>query len=515
MAVDSQWASTSLLLPLSSSVLDVKGHVTTQVGGIALSSAVGNPFGAGNALYCDGSNDVLTSTSADFTLGTGDCSIQFWFYPVTGGHGAAYSRLLAIGGFGVNGSLYIASSGMSDPMKFYFEYYNSGYSQLINEVATTISTNAWHFFQLDRVAGVWSCYIDGTLYSTQSTSINLTQTTLAIGANTDGTLPFKGYFFDVRVTKGGYRSSHAVPSEPFPRPTIKGVVRDSAGVPVQKSVLVYGRGSQVLEVGGNSDVSGNYVVRTKDFSEKVVSQYDELFDPLTDECVFDLVPALGKSGDTFTVDRKGHGVTFGGSAVNHTDGFSISLPASGSYVKATSNDFILGYGDFSVEVWIYPITGGHTGGGTYGRIFNIGTDTTAGYVNVNSWSNYDPMQISADFYDTAWRNLGTVYQNTATLANNTWHKIQFRRVNGVFYIYANGTLFLQSAVTNYNLTQNVLAFGSNPAGGTSFYGRVGPARVSRGPDRAAIIVPAANFLTGPSDGGSGSNILVYDRVIPG
>lgn len=97
MSVDAQWGNTVLLLPFSDDLLDALGHVTTASGGAALSSAVGNPFGAGNALYCDGTNDRLTATSADFTLGTGDFSIQFWFYSVDGGHGANYGRLLTIG----------------------------------------------------------------------------------------------------------------------------------------------------------------------------------------------------------------------------------------------------------------------------------------------------------------------------------------------------------------------------------------------------------------------------------
>ena len=49
MAIDSQLANVVLLLPFSESLLDVKGHTVTPVGGAALSSAVGNPFGSGNA----------------------------------------------------------------------------------------------------------------------------------------------------------------------------------------------------------------------------------------------------------------------------------------------------------------------------------------------------------------------------------------------------------------------------------------------------------------------------------
>ncbi len=284
MAVDSQWANTSLLLPLSANLLDARGHTITAGGGIALSSAVGNPFGAGNALYCDGSNDVLTSTSADFTLGTGDCSIQFWFYPITGGHGAAWCRLLAIGADEVNGSLYINSRASDNPMTFRFEYYNSGYSQIIADVATTISNNAWHFFQLDRVSGVWTCYVDGVLYSTQTTAFNFTQTTLAIGANTAGASAFKGYFADVRITKGAYRSSHAVPSEPFPRPTISGITKNVGSGAFESKVVVALKRSNFV-IGGTAVSNagdGTYTIYPADFSEHVVMRFDTATYPLVD-----------------------------------------------------------------------------------------------------------------------------------------------------------------------------------------------------------------------------------------
>ncbi len=283
MAVDSQWSNVKLLLPLSADLLDAKGHSIASSGGIALSSAVGNPFGAGKALYCDGSNDVLTSTSADFTLGTGDCSIQFWFYPVTGGHGAAYGRLLAIGADGIGGALYISTKQTLDPMVFRFEYYNSGYVQLIADVATTISNGSWHFFQLDRVSGVWSCYVDGTLYSTQTTSINLTQTTLAIGANTAGATAFKGYFADVRITKGAYRTSHASPGSPFPRPSISGPVRNAAGALAAKAVVALKRSTLAIAGTAISDgVTGAYTIYPADFSEHVVMEFDTATYPLLD-----------------------------------------------------------------------------------------------------------------------------------------------------------------------------------------------------------------------------------------
>jgi len=283
MAVDSQWGNTSLLLPLSANLLDARGHTITAGGGIALSSAVGTPFGAGSALYCDGTNDVMTATSADFTLGTADCTIQFWFYPVTGGHGGSYGRLLAIGEDAVTGSFFINTKALLDPMVFRFEHYSGGYNQFITDVATTVSTNAWHFFQLDRVSGVWTCYIDGASYSTQATAINISQTALAIGSNTAGTLGFKGYFFDIRITKGAYRASHAVPSAPFPRPSISGVTKNAnTGVLESKVVVALKRSTLAVDGTAVSAGDGTYTLYPSDYSEHVVMDFDTATYPLVD-----------------------------------------------------------------------------------------------------------------------------------------------------------------------------------------------------------------------------------------
>lgn len=519
MAIDSQWANTVLLLPFEDDLLDARRHVTTASGGAALSSAVGNPFGAGNALYCDGTNDRLTATSADFTLGTGDFSIQFWFYPVDGGHGASYGRLIAIGPQATSGILEISSESTFNPMRVLINSYASGaYNDVIDPVATTLADDVWHFAQLDRISGVFNFYVDNVLYDTKTVSRDLTRTEFSIGANPDGTDAFKGYFSNVRITKGAYRTDHSIPSVPFLRPTIKGIVLDGAAAPVAKTILVRDRSTQRFLGGANSDATtGLYEFRPPDFGEVQATRLDELCDPMTDECVFDLNPAQASIGRTLGGDNKNHSLTFGGSLVAHTDGFSWSLPTYGSYIQSTSNDYSLGTDDFDISLMFYPLTGGHVGGsGTsqrWGRILQIGPNATAGTLIIYSVDNFDPMQVNAQFYDTTYRDFGTA--NTTTIANNTWNKLRLRRVNGVFTMEVNGTTWLTSGATVYNLAGTVLSIGTNTTGGESFYGNLGKVRISRGPRRAAASISNALLLTGPADGGSGENAIIYDRVIPG
>jgi len=288
MAVDSQWGNTSLLLPLMDDLLDAKGHVITANNGAALSSAVGNYFGAGNALYCNGTNQFLSADSADFTMGNGDLTIEFGFYPVSpGGHGAAYGRLLALGEDATGNGLYITSNSSDDPMRFLVSYYTSSYADVLTYVNTPVSNSAWHWFQLDRVFTggnyVWSCYVDGTLYATKNTPINLTRTKLAIGANTAGATAFKGYFSNIRITKGAYRASHAVPTVRHPQPEISGVVYDAVGGKAAKVVKALKRSTMGSVVSAVSNgTTGIYKLYPIDYTEHVVMRFDTATTPLVD-----------------------------------------------------------------------------------------------------------------------------------------------------------------------------------------------------------------------------------------
>ncbi len=104
MAIDSQWANVSLLLQLSEDLLDVKGHTVTPVGGAALSSAVGNPFGAGNALYLDGTDDCLTLPGSDFAFPS-HVVIEAWIRPASlTGYRAFYAGEASRLAFYMNGT---------------------------------------------------------------------------------------------------------------------------------------------------------------------------------------------------------------------------------------------------------------------------------------------------------------------------------------------------------------------------------------------------------------------------
>ena len=240
---------------------------------------------------------------------------------------------------------------------------------------------------------------------------------------------------------------------------------------------------------------------------------DGLCDPFTDECVFDLDPSICLPYDLrLNHENTGRSLTFYGDTVLASDGVSFTFDGTSDCIQSTSSNYILGTDDFSVELEVYPISGGRTSG-EYNRLLQIGPNTTAGTLVINSYSTNNPMTVEVLFYDTTYRVLCA--GGGTTLANSTWHKLRLKRVNGVFTTELNGAVIATSGTTAYNIVANLLSLGANTANAENFYGRIGKVRISRGARRAAAAIPTSRLLKLPADGETGLlNALIRDRVIP-
>ncbi|MBK8113174.1 MAG: hypothetical protein IPK44_00995 [Candidatus Accumulibacter sp.] len=264
--------------------------------------------------------------------------------------------------------------------------------------------------------------------------------------------------------------------------------------------------------GANSDPStGLYTFYPPDFGEVIVERIDELADPVTDEAVFDLDPSVGAVGGTLPADTRGNALTFLGDAKISTDALSFVFDGSGDVIQSASSRYTLGTDDFCIDIEFYPINGGR--GSNYARLFQLGANTTAGTLVIFTGTT-TPTIIEAKFWD------GATYQSLAnssptTYADNAWHKLQLRRVAGVFFMTIDDVLVSTSATTAYNIAAATLSIGANAANAENFYGRIGKVRISRGARRAAAATPTSRLLKMPADSGSGENALIYDRVIPG
>ena len=491
-------------------------------GNAALSSAVGTPFGAGKACYFDGTGDYLRCpvTSSDFNLGTGDFDLAAWVYIAGDSAPNAVSErhalILSVDNESNSASFEFAIGGNASTTGVFLYVWNGTVSyQGIG--GGPISKNVWHFIQAIRVSGIVTFYLDGAQFgSSGSYNVQLGSSSqyLHVGGRsiTNYNSILNGYIYGARITKGAARST-SLPTAPFPRPTLSGTVRDASGALAAKTILFRDRSTQQWLGGANSDpTTGIYTAYPPDFGEFQITCIDGLFDPPTDECVFDLDPSRGVVGGTPQCDNKGHALSYLNDPKINADGVSFEFDGSNDSITSTSTDYILGTDDFCIDVEFYPINGGH--GSAYARILQIGPNSTVGTMAITAYASANPLQLECTFYNGSYVHL-TGAPVTTTFANNTWHKLQVRRVSGVITVTVNDATWATSGTTAYNISASQLVLGGNTSNTESFNGRIGKVRISRGARRAAAAIPASRLLTLPADGVSANNALIYDRVTPG
>ena len=139
----------------------------------------------GTSLKFTGNGGTKTGSSADFAFGTGDYTIECWFYN-TGSAGYLWDFRSS----GATGATYM--------------YWASG-TQLVglNVSSLTVTQNAWHHIAVVRSSGVCKSYIDGVeKTSTAQTTDFSNSTVISLGARyTDETFQ-TAYMQDFRVYKG-------------------------------------------------------------------------------------------------------------------------------------------------------------------------------------------------------------------------------------------------------------------------------------------------------------------------
>ncbi len=298
MAIDSQWSNVSLLLPFSESLLDAKGNTVTPVGGAALSSAVGNPFGAGNACHFDGAGDYLTIPAiSDLNFGTGDFTIEMWVYVAapSSPDGSGNRGAMLLGSY-YNGASF--SSGLSLSLlgsttvtgtSFKLQYSNGSAWTTIVDSGVSVTNGGWHHIAVSRSGTSARAFLDGSLCATNTNSTNISAGYLVnfCGLGADPSYPqyLNGYIFDIRTTKSNarYTAAFYAPSSPFPRPTIKGIVLDASSAPVEKRVVALKRSTMLVAGTTLSDAgTGLYTIYPADFSEHIVYRVDASTYPLVD-----------------------------------------------------------------------------------------------------------------------------------------------------------------------------------------------------------------------------------------
>ena len=252
-----------------------------------------DPLTIGGSGYFDGNSSYLTLPSGSaFAPGTGDFTVDGWFYPTTSGTGAQ-----VIWSQGVSGTnfLVVTYEG-ANKVVFYGALSGGG-------TAISSTTNAapfmWNYFSVRRVSGTVTVYVNGVAGTGTSNTTNLSTTTYApaIGSYSfNNTYAFVGYISNLRFING----TGVVPSSV---PTVQ-----NTAITNTQALLNYTNAGIIDNTGKN-----------------------------------DLV-TVGSAQISTTQSK------WGGSSMkfNGTTDYLVS-----SYGSATSPLEVFNAGDFTVECWVY------------------------------------------------------------------------------------------------------------------------------------------------------------------
>jgi len=165
-----------------------------------------SPFsqtGWGN--YFDGSGDYLSvASNAAFAFGTGDFTIEFWFYPVTGVARNITFPTVGAPIFYMNGSRQL-------------QFENYGATPSIT-TTNTLNLNAWNHCAVSRASGTVKVFVNGAagVTSTAFSATSFVQSSVNIGTDAGSNFA-TGYMSNVRIVKGTavYTSNFTPPTTPL------------------------------------------------------------------------------------------------------------------------------------------------------------------------------------------------------------------------------------------------------------------------------------------------------------
>ncbi|WP_411885866.1 RHS repeat domain-containing protein [Polaromonas sp. YR568] len=201
---------------------------TVAVLGNAKISTAQSKFG-GSSMAFDGSDDYLSvpaSPGNNFNFGTGDFTIEGWFYLSSAGGG--YRNLIVIPWGSTYMSIRFGDGGFGGRLQFASD--STTFPTVYSAEPTQASlAGAWHHVAFTRSGGSSRAFLDGNLLTLRNNifsgapvtswadTSNISSVTQAYVSQAGG-VAWLGYVDDLRITKGvaRYTSNFVPPSGPFP-----------------------------------------------------------------------------------------------------------------------------------------------------------------------------------------------------------------------------------------------------------------------------------------------------------
>lgn len=383
---------------------------TVSIAGLALTSHF-YPC----ASFFNGTTNYLTSnSSSDFSMGTGDFTVEGWVYQpgyeagdpglwtigssLLGTNTPAYSGSIGMGAFGASNNISVWNNN---------DYSNTGVTQ---------KYNVWYHFANVRRNGVQYLYIDGVLVWSVSDSTNYTGTYLGLGAAYGSNFAGRWYIQDLKVYKG-----LAKYTENFtpPLPTYGTISYTTGTTNTGINTTAFYQSTGDVGIAETSSTAADALVLAMPMNKTFGFQDINV-----------AVRGLTSGASAGTAKTVGLGTTSTAYAPTHP---RISATESkwydgaayftvGDYATVFSNtDFDFGSSPFTMEAWIYPISGTASI-----LVFDWRPGNTTGIVLIN-----------ADGALSYW-NYPTNVASTGKVQFNAWNHCAWVFSSSTVNFYING-----------------------------------------------------------------------------
>jgi len=178
-------------------------------------------------------------------------------------------------------------------------------------------------------------------------------------------------------------------------------------------------------------------------------------------------------------------------------GSLASLSAGDFYSVPNSSDFDFGSGNFTIEMWVYPVSGNSGIRGLFGKRSTTNVGPLIAYIDSSG-----ALTVNAANTSATGGNWTVSFTSSTTVSNNQWTYIAVVRNGTTLTAYINGTSVGSStSLGSAALLQNSSAFtiGSTitDASYTPYFGGyMDEIRVTKGVARTVTTVPTAAFDDG-------------------
>ena len=386
------------------------------------------PDVVGGSGYFDGTGDYLTfAPGASFAFGTGDFTIEQWFYaPSTL---PTYAYLIDARNSGQTAN-WATGFNLNNTGTGQFTFFDGVSGTAYNESSVSYKPAAWNHCVVVRSGTTFSMFMNGARVYTTTNSTNFsTSSTLSYigrGQATGSEFYFPGYMASLRIVKGTAVYSPSSTTLTVPTAPVTAITNTSLLLNMTNAGIYDGKMNTSWETTNNVQVSTSVV-------------------------------------------KYGSGSMYFDGTANQR------LLPSQSYPQ-----FTYGTGDFTIECWIYVI----------GKNATSAAGIYDGRPGVNGtypswWVDFGGYGVgSATAPRLVWYADSAVFMSSGVISMGAWNHIAFSRANGVSRMYINGVISGSPTADTKNYLGGGSAGNFRPVigssdGGDSLYGYFDDFRISR------------------------------------